>query len=1386
MSTLQLLEEIQKLGVKLWLEDGRLRFSAPKGVITPELRQQLSERKSEITNILFESSVEDGALPRLEAVSRSDFLPLSYSQEALWFIDQANPGDHVYNMFDAVRLRGALRVDALERAIRELVKRHEALRTNFASHKGQPSQSIMPAGAFSLTRVDLRNIPEGEREVELSRLARMEVQRPFELTRGMLFRASLFQLGDEHHLLLLTVHHAISDGWSLAIIRRELSVLYSCFCEGKPSPLEDLSIQYADFAIWQRKCLESEGFKGHMAYWKQRLQDIPVALELPTDYPRPPIQTFCGASQSFGIDPDLCEALGEIGKKHRCSLFMMLLAVFKILLYRYSDQEDIVVGVPVSGRNRLETEGICGFFVNMLALRTDLSGDPAFAELLDRLREGFMDAFSHQDVPFEKLVAELQPKRDKSRNPIFQVSFSFDPPLPEFKLSGLEAGAYDVEYGASHFDLIFFLEESKNGIRGKVEYNTDLFGSATIDRLVGHYLRLMQGIVENPKERISKLPLLGGAEERTIVSAWNETATDYPRDACVHELFEEQAEKTPDAVALAMGSLDTGGQAEGKLTYRELNRRANKLAHHLEKLGIGPEVCVGVFMKRSMDTVAAILAILKAGGAYVPLDPTYPRSRIAFMLKDTGAPVLVTQSALANDLPEYGGRIIRLDTDWKFIDGEGDGNCVRRNTAESLAYVIYTSGSTGDPKGVCVVHRGVVRLVRNTNYVALSGDEVFLQFAPISFDASTFEIWASLLNGARLVIFPPHLPTLEELGSVLRDYGVTTLWLTASLFHEMVDRRIEDLRGLRQLLAGGEALSVPHVRRALEGLPSTRLINGYGPTENTTFTCCHGITPESAVRSVPIGRPISNTRTYILDRHLQPVPIGVPGEMYTGGDGLARGYLNAPELTAAKFIQDPFSNEAGGKLYRVGDVVRYLPSGEIEFLGRTDNQVKIRGFRIELGEIENTLNGYAGVQQAVVLVRKDAQGEKVLTAYVVAHPQRELTVAGLRSFLKESLPDYMVPSVFVMVDGIPRTANGKVDSQALPEPHQERAEGDQDYVAPGTATEKEICRIWAEVLGIERVGVHDDFFDLGGHSLLVLRAITAINECLGSDLMPVALFEHPTVAGLCHCLDADRQTQAAAAQQVRHAKSNLLGEDQKADLAQITSTIANRGQQVLLKNGKRPYRMRESLICRWILAPMFRIERRSVRSLLQFLILKLEGGAIFTVTLRKLYAKYFDLHIGDYSAQCFDVDRMQEKTRIGRYTGIYPTVMIRNANHPRNTISTHGIFYHPAFQFQDEGYELTRMQVEIGNDVFIGHNATILFPTRKIGDGAVIAAGSVVVEDVPPYAIVGGYPAKILRYRFSKERIQELLESKWWEASLEELEPVREQFMLPLEGGKII
>ena len=1060
------------------------------------------------------------ALP-VQPISRNQTIPLSFSQEQLWFLHQLTPEEPVYNEPCTIRLQGAINIDALEKALNEIIKRHESLRTRFITVDGQPVQAIAPPDTFNLPVVDLRVFPQELREAEALQIATKEAKLLFDLTTSPLLRATLMQLGDFDYRLFLTFHHIITDGVSIySVFLKELAALYEAFSTGRLSPLAPLPVQYADFAVWQRQWLTQEILESQLDYWKQQLADLPV-LQLPLDRPRPKKGTFRGARQCLVLSFDLTQALKTLSQQEGVTLYMTLLAAFKTLLYRYTGQDDIVVGTFSANRNRPELEGLIGCFLNTLVLRTDMSGTPSFRELLKRVRQVTLGAYAHEDLPFEKLVQTLQPERNLSQNPLFQVAFAPQPPMPSLN-SGWTINQLDIQTDTAKFDLSLDVEERPEGIIGRLEYNTDLFDANTISRMIGHFQTLLEAIVANPEQRVSELPLLTEAERQQLLVEWNNTFAEYPQDKCIHQLFEAWAQQQPDAVALV--------KENQQLTYGELNRRANKIAHYLQSLGVGSEVLVGLCVERSFEMIVGLLGILKAGGAYVPLDPAYPSERLAFMLEDTSVSVLLTQVRLVESLPQHQARVLCLDRDWEVIAQHSEENPTSGVTPDNLAYLMYTSGSTGKPKGVSVIHQGVVRLVKETNYANLRAEEVFLQLAPISFDASTFEIWGSLLNGARLVVMPPHTPSLQELGQALRQYQITTLWLTAGLFHLMVEEQLEDLKNLRQLLAGGDVLSVPHVKKVLQELKGCILINGYGPTENTTFTCCYPITEPSLVgNTVPIGRPIANTQVYLLDDQLQPVPIGVPGELYIGGDGLARGYLNRPDLTALAFIPNPFSDKPGARLYKTGDLARYLADGNIEFLGRVDNQVKIRGFRIELGEIEAALLQHPDVREAVVIVREDIPGDKRLVAYVV--PKVEAvqeaalpTVGELRSFLLAKLPDYMVPGAFVFLEAMPLTPNGKIDRRALPAPDTSHRELEDKFVAPNTPTEEILAAIWAEVLGLQLVSINDNFFELGGHSLLATQIISRIREAFSIELPLRHLFEAPTIASLSHSIETSRKS----------------------------------------------------------------------------------------------------------------------------------------------------------------------------------------------------------------------------------------------------------------------
>ncbi|HEX7318159.1 MAG TPA: amino acid adenylation domain-containing protein [Pyrinomonadaceae bacterium] len=1073
--------------------------------------------------------------------------PLSFAQQRLWFLDQLEPGSPLYNISLAVRLTGTLDRDALARAISEVVRRHEVLRTTFPLAEGRPVQVVNDAAPVPLALTDLRTLDPGAAESEARRILGAESRGTFDLSTGPLLRTRLVRLGEQEHVLVLVMHHIVSDGWSTGVLVREVTALYAAYSAGHESPLAELPIQYADFAVWQRKRLTGELLDEQLSYWRGQLTGAPPVLELPTDRPRPPVQSFRGASEALTLDIELTESLKALSRSEGVTLFMTLLAAFQVLLSRYSGQTDVVVGTDSANRQQGQTESLVGFFINQLALRGDLSGDPTFRGLLARAREATLGAYAHQEVPFEKVVEELRPERSLSHTPLFQVKLVFqNVPAQTLSLPGLKVGSINSDSRTAKFDLTLFLAEEAGRIVGVFEYNTDLFDATTIRRFISHFKTLLAGAAAAPDQRISTLPLLTERERRQLVCDWNDTARVYPHTHVLHRLIEEQTERTPEAVALAY---------EGEqLSYAELDRRASRLARLLSMKGVGPDVVVGLMMERSVEMVVSLLAILKAGGAYLPLDPEYPADRLSFMLEDSAVSLLLTQQRLAASVPELfagdGVEVICVDSE-VVADEPGDDCGFNINvTPDNVAYVIYTSGSTGRPKGVMVSHRAIAnRLLWMQEQYGLTADDNVLQKTPYTFDVSVWEFFWPLLAGARLVVAQPGLHRdAAGLAQLMSAQAVTVLHFVPSMLQAFLadPSAASGLASARLVVCSGEALGRELSGKFYAACDGAELHNLYGPTEAAVDVSWWECEREGAeMRPVPIGRPISNVRLYVLDAALSPVPIGVAGELYIGGVCLARGYARRAGLTAERFVPDPFAAEPGARLYRTGDVARRLAGGEIEYLGRADHQVKVRGFRIELGEIEAALEQHARVREAVVTVQEVGGGDKRLVAYFVTDEGAgELKVAELRAHLRERLPEYMVPSLFVTLERMPVTSNGKVDRKALPAPDGARPELEEEYVAPSTPVEEVLCGIWSEVLGTERVGTADNFFNLGGDSILSIQ-VRARAQRAGLDFTLQQLFQHQTVRELARAIDG---AESDAADVPETSPFSLVNEEDRSRL----------------------------------------------------------------------------------------------------------------------------------------------------------------------------------------------------------------------------------------------
>ncbi len=1096
-------------------------------------------------------------VPAQEAIAEH---PLSHGQRALWFLQQMAPDSGAYNLVHAARIRTELDIPAFRRAFQSLVDRHPTLRTTFIVRNGEPLQRVHEHMEVCFQEKDASTWSEAHLNERLAE----EVYRPFDLVHGPLMRVVLFTRSVGDYIALMAMHHIVTDLWSLAIIMSELGVLYSAERAGTPASLKPPRAEYTDYVRWQAEMLDSPEGERFWAYWRRQLSGELSVLNLPTDRPRPPIQTYRGATRSLRFDQDLTQKLKLLSKASGTTLFRTLLAAFQVLLHRYTGQEEILVGSPKASRSR-NWARVVGYFVNPVVLRANLAGNPPFSIFLNQVRQTVQESFEHGTYPFPLLVERMQPARDFSRSPLFQVMFAWQKTTRMIDSQGMTSFALNETKGLMQlgdlpfevvaleqrivpFDLTLLMAEAGDELAASIEYNTDLFDADTIMRMLAHFQILLEGIVADPDQRLSELPLLTEAERSDLLVEWNRTATAPKRHDDIPRLFEAQVAQAPDAVAVVLET--------EQLTYAELNQRANQLAHYLRRLRVGPEVIVGLLVERSAEAIVGLLGILKAGGAYLPLDPSIPQERLDFVLEDAQVRVLLTQKQLASRLPAFqaeAGReaerkVICLDTDWQAIARESPDNPASQATADNLAYVIYTSGSTGKPKGVLISNETIAHHCQDIQkHFQLNADDRVLQFASFSFDQSLEQILASLITGTALVLRGPEVWPTTEFSRVVSDFGLTVVNLPPAYWHQWVQDWAEAggeiaNEQLRLVISGGDVMQSESLR-LWEETPtrSARLLNAYGPTETTITATTFEIPLRFNRGHIPIGRPVANRTIYILDRYTNPVPVGVPGELHIGGRRLARGYLDGPELTAERFMPDPFSNEPGARLYKTGDLARYLPDGDIEFLGRVDYQVKIRGFRVELGEIETVLGRHPGVRDVAVLIQEakpaSADGEvpgwdKRLVAYLVAKQQPAPAASELRDFLRKNLPEYMIPSAFVWLDILPRTPSGKIDRRSLPISDHAGPEREDTYVAPRTLVEKDLAQMWAEVLGLERVGIHENFFDLGGHSLMATQLISRVHTAYQVDLPLRRLFEIPTVAGLAAIVEESLLAQEDEAEMV--------------------------------------------------------------------------------------------------------------------------------------------------------------------------------------------------------------------------------------------------------------
>ncbi|MEH2109901.1 non-ribosomal peptide synthetase [Nostoc sp.] len=1136
MKTLdELLSELRQRDVKLWLEGERLRYRAAKDSLTPELLTELKTQKAEIINFLRQiTTAANSQIPPIVACERNGNLPLSFGQQRIWFLHQFEPDSSSNNMPVVVRLTGNLNVAVLEESLREVVRRHEVLRTTFPAVNGKPTQVIATDVSLTLPIIDLQQVPDEQRETEALLLATKEAHQPFDLANGPILRLLLLRFCDREHLLIWNMHCIVCDGASSDLFYQDFTTIYKALSAGKASPLTPLPVQYADFTNWQYQWLQGEVLESQVNYWKQKLEGNLPIIELPYDHPRPHgVQTYRGDRAALLLSKTLNHALTDLSQKWGVTLFMTLLTVFELLLYRYSGQEDLLISFASASRGQVETERLIGFFSNTLVMRGNLAGNPTFRQLLDRVRKDCLEAYSHQDLPFERLIEELRPEQ-QSRNSssLFQVKFSLNPPwsngrgmgavqLPDLTITSLFGYIY---HGKTKYDLTLVLREQDNGLGMVFDYNAEMFDASTIERMLGHFKTLLEGIVANPDLPISELPLLTAGEQHQVLVDWHGKQANYPQNTCIHQWFETQAKRTPNNIAVSFENQ--------QLTYQELNQRANQLAHYLQTLGVKSGVLVGLHVEPSLEMIVGLLGILKAGGTYVSIVPTSGQDNLAFILEDAQISLVLTQSSLAEKLSEHQAQVICLDSDWKGIALHATENLQYYITDETLACVMYVSGGNGKPNGIAITHRNLVThsLAISDTWELTQSDRLLL-IPSISCDSFIESLFPTWISGAIAILQPQELQnSTAQFFSFIDQQQITVVNLPTSFWYELVNEPSLSAQtlpvSLRLVMVGGEKVSRHAYLTWVEKVgKQVRWLNAYGSLETTLTATVYD--PETATEAsntrseIPIGRAIANTKIYILDQRSQPLPVGVTGEIYISGIGVA-GYFNRLELTSEKFIPNPFSSESGSYLYKSGDLGRYLSDGNIEFLGRLDNQAKIRGFRIELTEIETILGQFPGVQKTVVIAREDVPADKHLVAYLVPKQGETFGSEQLLSFLQQKLPEHLLPSAFVMVDSLPLNANGQVDRKALPALNPTNSKIEKIFATAENPLQLQLTEIWENVLGVHPIGITDNFFDLGGHSLLAVRLFSEIEKIVGKNLALSILLQAPTIEQLANIVERER------------------------------------------------------------------------------------------------------------------------------------------------------------------------------------------------------------------------------------------------------------------------